>query len=928
MAPIVRRGGKAPNESPGFDARLKSYVLFALFVFVIPLAVWQANTAESSSAKKPTKQVTTQSGGLGITNITDNRASYGNSQIPKFQKFEITFDVNNTVATNFQMPYDPSPPAGIDPANYPLHRGINVDVWFSADGFTTVYKQPAFYYQFFDDQVRRSWDGGDHDWYYPTGQVAWKARFAPDKEGTWQYKIVAQDASGQTVSSVQSFNVSSSSSKGFVRVSKTDSRYFEFDDGSPFYLTGLAGHLNADDPELKNEPLFQQYKQNNISLLRIWLSGLYGSAWLEWLGGRDMYDGYLPRSGLEPFRDVNTGKQYMTQRLDFDSTGWYDACRRHFYTDTEAVKPNTNYKLRIRYWGFGIAGPRVSTHPNFGLVGKMSTGFISNCQEPGTATVITNYGGSTSGWGFVEGNWNSGSNNFVPRIHFALENATGGKVYVESVSLREDLGNGQFGPEVLMEHSMQYETYISQISAYGFDKVLELAEKNDIYLKLVLMEKQDSIFSKIDNDGTFVIDGEPDNANGFYGLGRTVNKTRWLQNALYRYAQARWGYSPNIHSWELTNEGDPALSKHYEMTDELGKFMHCRVFGVPVGTGDSQKCQFSHPNRHMVTTSFWHSFPGSGFWGNGKYPNVDYADIHAYISTSYASATDKALMERDSAYYHAWHSQDLAGWKIGKPIVRGEAGMDKSGSQSSSILGIDQDTRGIWFHKYMWATLHPGGLHEVYWWVTEHIANSRFDHRHVFSKFSGFVNGISLNNGRYVDAAAASSNTSIRAWGQKDAMGGNAHLWIDNKTMTWYNVVKSPSSIVTIPAATTVTFSGMMAGRYNASWYDTYAGSVVLTETVDVPGDGVMTLRLPYNLDGARGDVAVKVAPNNAASPTGTPTPTPTSTPAVSPTPTASMTVTPTPTSSVTVTPTPSPTVTPTATPKPRTGGGTNPKKR
>ena len=39
------------------------------------------------------------------------------------------------------------------------------------------------------------------------------------------------------------------------------------------------------------------------------------------------------------------------------------------------------------------------------------------------------------------------------------------------------------------------------------------------------------------------------------------------------------------------------------------------------------------PSRHMVTTSFWHSFPNLEFWSNPDYPDIDYADMHAYIST-------------------------------------------------------------------------------------------------------------------------------------------------------------------------------------------------------------------------------------------------------------------------------------------------------
>jgi hypothetical protein len=96
------------------------------------------------------------------------------------------------------------------------------------------------------------------------------------------------------------------------------------------------------------------------------------------------------------------------------------------------------------------------------------------------------------------------------------------------------------------------------------------------------MEKNDMVYLKLKDDGSFVTNGQPANRDGFYGDGRQVNKTRWLQKALFRYLQARWGYSPSIHSWELTNEGDPNNPNHYILADEMGKDFHCRIFGVPL----------------------------------------------------------------------------------------------------------------------------------------------------------------------------------------------------------------------------------------------------------------------------------------------------------------------------------------------------------
>jgi hypothetical protein len=70
------------------------------------------------------------------------------------------------------------------------------------------------------------------------------------------------------------------------------------------------------------------------------------------------------------------------------------------------------------------------------------------------------------------------------------------------------------GPEVLEEPSMEYELYYPERSLYLMDRYVDLARKYGIYLKIVLMEKNDLMYDKLDGDGSFVIGGEPDNANG------------------------------------------------------------------------------------------------------------------------------------------------------------------------------------------------------------------------------------------------------------------------------------------------------------------------------------------------------------------------------------------------------------------------------
>jgi hypothetical protein len=771
--------------------------------------------------------------------------------VGQYEKLEISFQITGSNATMMQWPYDPLPPNGIPPG-----VGITVNAVFTdPDGRQVV--QPAFFSEQFLDEVR---DG--RDWHLPTGSFLWRVRFSPTKAGTWSYKIVATDRGGTFETSPQSFSVTASGKKGFVRVSRKDPRYFEFDDGTPFNGMGFEFGEYLDDPVTKGGPAYAKLHNYGINFVRLWVSSIYGSAWTIWLGGRNQYRGYLPVTGLMPFTDTTTGQTTLTMRMDYETagdTGWFDACRFEFWDDPESIKPNTTYRIRVQYHGENITGPREpSASSNYGLVAKIG-GWHPDCYQPGTGTPVTNYGGNNAGFGYIEGTWYSGSLNYLPRIHLGLENVLQGQVYVQSVSLREDLGNGNLGPEMIIRSSMEDQLYIPEEKAYSLDKTVENAERNGVYLKLVIMDKSDKIYFKMADDGGWA---NPDNEDGFYGIGRGVNKTRWLQQMWWRYLQARWGYSPNIQSWELTNEGDPLLTTHYQMADEFGKFMHCRVFGVDPGAGDAAPCTLNHPNAHMVTTSFWQYFPAPEFWANAKYPNVDFADLHAYVSTSYAPLADKQLMQYDAAYFHEWHSRDVAAAHVGKPVVRGETGLDSPDSQSESVLGLDRDTTGVWLHNFLWAGLDSGGLYENYWW-TSHIWNGTFDNRVAYTTVQAFMSGIPLNSGGYADWGGTVTNSSLRVVGQKNVAEGSLHLWVQNRQHTWKNVVDHAAIA---PASGDVVVPGFRPGAaYSLERWDTYTPGGRVASVESLTADSAGNLRIAVSA--LVTDVALKVKSAGATVP-------------------------------------------------------------
>jgi hypothetical protein len=143
-----------------------------------------------------------------------------------------------TSASNPDWPYDSNPPPGITPGT-----GITVEALFSQDHWQSSLTQPAFWFQPYVRTLH------DRDHFTPNGAPHWAVRFAPQQTGSWEYRLHIQDAQGDDYypalgSPGLTFQVAAESQnvyvrKGFLRVSPADTRYFEFQDGTPFIGAGF-----------------------------------------------------------------------------------------------------------------------------------------------------------------------------------------------------------------------------------------------------------------------------------------------------------------------------------------------------------------------------------------------------------------------------------------------------------------------------------------------------------------------------------------------------------------------------------------------------------------------------------------------------------------------------------------------------------------
>jgi len=187
-----------------------------------------------------------------IENITTNLSEYPNGQVPRYEKLEITFEVN-----------------GVPPdLNEFDSNEIRVDGYFTTSGRSTLV-HPGFYYQ--DYEV--SGVGGS-EVYTPIGDPVWKIRFAPQHTGTITYCIRVTGTVGTATSAVSTFEVMDSDNAGFIHVSDDNPRYFAFDNGDPFIGAGL--NVSWWQREDRRITMYEYYlnrmHEHDANLARVWMT--------------------------------------------------------------------------------------------------------------------------------------------------------------------------------------------------------------------------------------------------------------------------------------------------------------------------------------------------------------------------------------------------------------------------------------------------------------------------------------------------------------------------------------------------------------------------------------------------------------------------------------------------------------------------------
>ncbi len=728
-------------------------------------------------------------GELAVSELTEST-----NVVERWDPIEITFDLVHSAATHPQFPFETNPPPGLAWVD-----GVTVDGLFTPDDWQTVYRRPGFLWQPYARELK-----DDEEWMYPTGAPRWCVRFAPPHVGRWQYRIEARELRGSAVSETRHFMVippTNPDNHGPIRVAAADRRYFEFADGTPFLGSGHGIGFSDERYSFDAEEKLRTIGLGNQNFLRWWISGhVWGSAWQPWASRTLPYEGTVPATGLSV--ESAFGEGLAAWKLDAANPILFQG----FMSGHAGLIPGRAYRVRVRWRTENVTGPANQAYP-YGVCVKF-VGWPEPGQTHTWTALVAHVHGDTP-WHVAIGHFTATSH-FLPNLALILENTTGGRAFVDEVAVEESLGGGAYGPNLLRSPCANQHTTFDPRRSEGLEHILREAQRRGMYFKLVISEKQEFLLNKLSPLGL------PDPHGNHFNRG-IGSPTRWLHEAYWRYLSARYGAFRSVHSWELVNEEAPGPGEHFELTAAAAEQAE------------------RDGNPHLVSTSTWAGL-ATNAWMHPTSAPIHYADFHCYVrATGWIEPKD--ALANDSARF--FHEYDLAvrAAGFGKPVVWGEMGMDgpAAGSDDEEPL-LRDDAQGVWLHKIIWARCGPGGVYPLYWW-TDNIFN--FNLHRLYGNWHRFMAGIPLTNGRYVDAAVRSSSPRIRVIGQKDTVGGRAHLWIDNTNHTWRAVVER--RVWSGEDATLSLDMELPNAAYRLVWWDTTRGQPFRTEILSADSAGVLT---------------------------------------------------------------------------------------
>ncbi|MDX9754585.1 MAG: DUF5060 domain-containing protein [bacterium] len=207
----------------------------------------------------------------------------------------------------------------------------------------------------------------------------WKLRYTPSQPGIYAYAITAEAGGAREEVQSATFTVTASTHPGFVRVSKTNPRFFQFDNGDSYFPLGQNLSWVGSGPNQERVEVWRSYldecQQAGINWIRLWMCS-WGWTELVWNKNHDRYYGIETYSsenavlidaifrlalerGIMVQLCINHHGQYSTTTNPIWDENPYNVANggflnhpSEFFTSPEAER---HYKERLRYlvarWG-------------------------------------------------------------------------------------------------------------------------------------------------------------------------------------------------------------------------------------------------------------------------------------------------------------------------------------------------------------------------------------------------------------------------------------------------------------------------------------------------------------------------------------------------------------------------------------------------
>ena len=245
---------------------------------------------------------------------------------------------------------------------------------------------------------------------------------------------------------------------------------------------------------------------------------------------------------------------------------------------------------------------------------------------------------------------------------------------------------------------------IDLTAAKRWDSIIDAAGKNDIYFQLTLQHhgQYSADVNPNWNDNPYNVKngGFLTNPEDFF----TDAKARALTKRKLYYIIARYGYSPNILSWELFNEVQFTDAGRNKQWNKIALWHREMALFIKQWDG----------YHHLVTTSSADAIA----WDSPIWQTVDYAQVHAYPSDILTGLHGATAAQAK---------------KLDKPVFIGEFGG-----------GNLKDTDGRNLHIGLWNSLMQNVSGAAQYWSWDEVENnnlySQFQSASKFLTASGMAN--------------------------------------------------------------------------------------------------------------------------------------------------------------------------------------------